>query len=122
MSPVRSVTYVSGPDLSDLVCAAGLEPATSCVTGRRSNRLNYAPANSLKMTSRSLHSLAVSCTASHVLRRDRHRSRHSLIDASRSAFTRRVLTPAVECHPANRKVDKRLTKRFFEGDPRKGEK
>jgi LysR family hca operon transcriptional activator len=30
-----------------------------------------APANSLKMTSRSLHSLAVSCTAFHVLRRDR---------------------------------------------------
>src|ERR1700746_830172 len=24
--------------------ATGLEPATSCVTGRRSNRLNYAPA------------------------------------------------------------------------------
>jgi hypothetical protein len=24
--------------------AAGLEPAASCVTGRRSNQLNYAPA------------------------------------------------------------------------------
>src|SRR6266436_5977912 len=37
--------------------------ATSCVTGRRSNQLNYAPANSLKMISHSLHSRAVSCTA-----------------------------------------------------------
>jgi hypothetical protein len=25
--------------------ATGLEPAASCVTGRRSNQLNYAPAN-----------------------------------------------------------------------------
>src|SRR5713226_172715 len=54
-----------------LLGAMALEPAASCVTGRRSNQLNYAPANSLKMTSRSLHSLAVSCTAFHVLRRDR---------------------------------------------------
>src|SRR5258708_25177276 len=54
-----------------LAGATGLEPATSCVTGRRSNQLNYAPANSLKMISRALHSLAVSCTAFHVLRRDR---------------------------------------------------
>jgi hypothetical protein len=38
---------------------------------QRSNQLNYGPANSLKMISRSLHSLAVSCTAFHVLRRDR---------------------------------------------------
>ena len=45
--------------------------ATSCVTGRRSSQLSYAPANSLKMTSRSLHSLAVSCTAFHVLRHDK---------------------------------------------------
>ena len=51
--------------------ATGLESAISCVTGRSSNQLNYAPpANSLKMTSRSLHSLAVSCTAFHVLRSD----------------------------------------------------
>ena len=50
--------------------ATRLEPATSCMTGRRSNQLNYVPANSLKMTSRALHSLAVSCTPFHVLRRD----------------------------------------------------
>jgi hypothetical protein len=33
-----------------LAGATGLEPATSCVTGRRSNQLNYAPAlsNALK--------------------------------------------------------------------------
>ncbi len=56
--------------LTQIAGATGLEPATSCVTRRRSNQLNYAPANSLKMTSRSLRSLAVSCTAFHVLRRD----------------------------------------------------
>jgi hypothetical protein len=33
--------------------ATGLEPATSCVTGSRSNQLNYAPANRLPMTSAS---------------------------------------------------------------------
>ena len=51
--------------------ATGLEPATSCVTGRSSSQLSYAPANSLKMTSRSFHSLAVSCTALHVFRHDK---------------------------------------------------
>jgi hypothetical protein len=39
------VTYVSGPDRRELAGATGLEPATSCVTGRRSNQLNYAPAS-----------------------------------------------------------------------------
>ena len=34
---IISVKYLAG--------ATGLEPATSCVTGRRSNQLNYAPAN-----------------------------------------------------------------------------
>ena len=28
----------------ELAGATGLEPAASCVTGRRSNQLNYAPA------------------------------------------------------------------------------
>ena len=31
--------------------ATGLEPAASCVTGRRSNQLNYAPANLRLVTS-----------------------------------------------------------------------
>jgi hypothetical protein len=37
--------------LENLVGATGLEPAASCVTGRRSNQLNYAPANLRSMTS-----------------------------------------------------------------------
>src|SRR6266436_2216347 len=50
-------TFVSAPDRSrhvltaktcfrsrNLAGATGLEPAASCVTGRRSNQLNYAPA------------------------------------------------------------------------------
>ena len=41
-----------------LAGATGLEPAASCVTGRRSNQLNYAPAYyvvwSLPIPSRSL--------------------------------------------------------------------
>ena len=41
------------------------------VTGRRSNQVNYASANSLKMISLSLHRLALSCTAFRVLRPDR---------------------------------------------------
>ena len=44
MYPVHCVTHVSGPDLVRMAGATGLEPATSCVTGRRSNQLNYAPA------------------------------------------------------------------------------
>ena len=38
-----------------LAGATGLEPATSCVTGRRSSQLNYAPANEPS-------GLAVPCT------------------------------------------------------------
>ena len=34
-----------------LAGATGLEPAASCVTGRRSNQLNYAPATDFLMTS-----------------------------------------------------------------------
>ena len=30
--------------VEELAGATGLEPAASCVTGRRSNQLNYAPA------------------------------------------------------------------------------
>src|SRR5258706_8844014 len=67
---LRAQTPLADEVYCDLVCAAGLEPATSCVTGRRSKQMNYAPANSVKMTSRSLHSRAVSCTAFHVLRSD----------------------------------------------------
>ena len=43
--------------------ATGLEPATSCVTGRRSNQLNYAPA---KTTTDDFHVLrrpSRTCTA-----------------------------------------------------------
>src|SRR6266700_4380728 len=70
-SPVRCVTHVSGPDHVKLAGATGLEPATSCVTGRRSNQTELRPCKLTKMTPRSLHSLAVSCTAFHLLRRDR---------------------------------------------------
>jgi hypothetical protein len=41
-------TWPSVPSERPDTCArpaTGLEPATSCVTGRRSNQLNYAPAN-----------------------------------------------------------------------------
>src|SRR6266851_1465168 len=69
--PPGPACRLSGLTHVKLAGATGLEPATSCVTGRRSNQLNYAPANSLKMTSLSLHNLAVSCAAFHVLRRNR---------------------------------------------------
>src|SRR5262249_33654154 len=42
---------VSGPDRLQMAGATGLEPATSCVTGRRSNQLNYAPTNPLAIPS-----------------------------------------------------------------------
>jgi hypothetical protein len=34
----------SGRRIEELAGATGLERAASCVTGRRSNQLNYAPA------------------------------------------------------------------------------
>ena len=40
-----------GRTLEELAGATGLEPATSCVTGRRSNQLNYAPAVGVTMRS-----------------------------------------------------------------------
>jgi hypothetical protein len=46
-------------------------PAAICYPSITVTGVVNAPANSLKMTSRSLHSRAVSCTAFHVLRRDR---------------------------------------------------
>ncbi len=39
--PMRDGTSNS---LKNLAGPTGLEPATSCVTGRRSNQLNYGPA------------------------------------------------------------------------------
>ncbi len=35
--------------LENLAGPTGLEPATSCVTGRRSNRLNYGPAECFRL-------------------------------------------------------------------------
>ena len=40
----RSITGIGGKQINKLAGATGLEPAASCVTGRRSNQLNYAPA------------------------------------------------------------------------------
>jgi hypothetical protein len=40
---VRCVTHVSGLDSEKLAGTTGLEPATSAVTGQRSNQLNYVP-------------------------------------------------------------------------------
>ena len=45
--------------LKELAGTTGLEPATSDVTGRRSNQLNYVPAGSL----RSLQNNTFSCFA-----------------------------------------------------------
>ncbi len=42
MSKLFERTVLSPHDL--MAGATGLEPAASCVTGRRSNQLNYAPA------------------------------------------------------------------------------
>src|ERR1700687_5881411 len=50
------------------------EPATSCVTVRRSNQRNYSPKltkNGFPLLPTSLQCLALPCTALHVLRRER---------------------------------------------------
>jgi hypothetical protein len=40
----KSAEYAARNSLKDLAGPTRLELATSCVTGRRSNRLNYGPA------------------------------------------------------------------------------
>ncbi len=44
MEPLIGTTGALRVGLGMLAGATGLEPAVSCVTGRRSNQLNYAPA------------------------------------------------------------------------------
>ena len=39
----KSLSAFVPEGLRELAGATGLEPAASCVTGRRSNQLNYAP-------------------------------------------------------------------------------
>ena len=41
----KGITYINAIPLRFLAGPTGLEPATSCVTGRRSNQLNYDPVN-----------------------------------------------------------------------------
>jgi hypothetical protein len=41
--PTRAVTTQPGCELKEMAGTTGLEPATSDVTGRRSNQLNYVP-------------------------------------------------------------------------------
>ena len=41
--------FVPATSPVELAGATGLEPATSCVTGRRSNQLNYAPAYNARL-------------------------------------------------------------------------
>ena len=43
MSPVRSVTYVSGMDHREMVGATGFEPATTRTPSVCATRLRYAP-------------------------------------------------------------------------------
>ncbi len=42
--PTTKVLTARRAQIEDVAGATGLEPAASCVTGRRSNQLNYAPA------------------------------------------------------------------------------
>src|ERR1700730_2487045 len=50
-----------------LAGATGLEPAASCVTGRRSNQLNYAPAKESLATCNVFYCLPVLYSALHVI-------------------------------------------------------
>src|SRR5882762_7613555 len=99
MLPGHVLTQDNGVRVEELARATGLEPAASCVTGRRSNQLNYAPVTN-----------HWSCSALH---------------CPRAAWLLRVTLPrnALGCNGirlTNREVDKRLAEWFFERDPQKG--
>ena len=61
---VRIDKRVEGRELAG---ATGLEPAASCVTGRRSNQLNYAPANESLATCNVFNRLPVLYSVLHVI-------------------------------------------------------
>jgi hypothetical protein len=54
MSPVRSVTYVSGPDLLEVVGAKGFEPSTSWSRTRDKNHLSRCLGVTYRFSGRSL--------------------------------------------------------------------
>src|SRR5882762_3296408 len=74
-----------------MVGAPRFELGTSCAQGRRSNQLSYAP----NRLSDDFHVLPVLLRGLPGPSGHRTASRHSPIDSSGSAFTRRILTP--EC-------------------------
>ena len=45
MSDIHTVVDLDENDYQQVAGVTGLEPATSCVTGRRSNQLSYTPTN-----------------------------------------------------------------------------
>jgi hypothetical protein len=47
-TPETEKPGISPGQLLNLAGPTGLEPATSCVTGRRSNQLNYDPVQTIK--------------------------------------------------------------------------
>jgi hypothetical protein len=61
------ISRVIGFQIEDLAGATGLEPAASCVTGRRSNQLNYAPANESLATCNVFCRLSVLYSVLHVI-------------------------------------------------------